>query len=71
MEAKQVVMLFGVLLIIGGVILMTITEEAGESGTEVTPSAEASEEIHPYFWHGLVLIVAGIIIVMVAVFKML
>lgn len=69
MSEKAIVMVIGVILIIGGVILMAIKEEAGSPGTEVTPFAEASEEVHPYFWHGVLLLVIGVIILLVGLVK--
>lgn len=70
MEAKTIVILLGIIMMITGVILMVITEEAGQPGAEVTPFAEASEDIHPYFWHGLVIVLIGIITVVLAAVKM-
>ncbi len=70
MSEKAIVMIIGVILIIGGIILMSIKEEAGAPGAEVTSFAEASEEVHPYFWYGVLLLVIGVVTLLIGSIKM-
>ncbi|MFO7990873.1 MAG: hypothetical protein R6U61_01085 [Thermoplasmata archaeon] len=69
MSEKAIVMVIGVILIIGGIVLMAIKEEAGAPGAEVTSFAEASEEVHPYFWYGVILLVIGVIVLLIGLIK--
>lgn len=51
------------LLVIVGVVLLFVTEPAGGEGSDPSfGTADVSEETRPYLWHGIALIVVGLIV---------
>ncbi len=63
-------LIVGLLIIIGGVFVISLTQEAGQAG--VSPSggiAETSEESRPYFWHGVFIIIGGLVVTVVSYIK--
>ncbi|MEF8874965.1 MAG: hypothetical protein V5A88_09915 [Candidatus Thermoplasmatota archaeon] len=71
MDKKTLVIIIGVVLILGGIVLMMITEPAGTEGSGPSGGiADVSEETRPYFWHGLILIIIGVVVALAASIKM-
>ncbi|MFW5898459.1 MAG: hypothetical protein ACOCT7_01235 [Candidatus Saliniplasma sp.] len=71
MDKKIIVILLGVILIVAGIAAMAYTEPAGGPGSEASWGiADISEDTHPYFWHGVIIVLIGIILLAVAVLKM-
>lgn len=71
MDKKTLVIIIGVVLILGGIVLMMITEPAGTEGSDPSGGiAGVSEETRPYFWHGLILIIIGVVVALAASIKM-
>jgi len=71
MEKKTIVITIGIILVIAGAAFMTITEPAGEEGSEPSwGTAGVSEDTRPYFLQGLLLLGIGIITVLIALVKM-
>lgn len=66
----MMVIVLGLILVIAGIALMAITEPAGEDGTDASFGiADVSEDVRPYFWYGVAVILLGIIMVLLAVIK--
>jgi uncharacterized membrane protein len=70
MGTKNIGLIVGVVLIVLGVVLMLITEPAGEEGSQASGGvADASEDTRPYVWYGLVALVLGIVVAVLAWLK--
>lgn len=70
MELRAAGLVLGLLIIIGGVFMISLIQEAGEPG--ISPSggiADTSEENRPYFWHGVFLIIAGLVVTVFSYIK--
>lgn len=51
------------LLVIVGIVLLFVTEPSGGEGSDPSfGTADVSEETRPYLWHGIVLIVVGLVV---------
>ncbi len=71
MDKKLIVIILGVILIVAGIAAMAYSEPAGGPGSEASWGiADVSEDVHPYFWHGVIILLIGIILLAVAVIKM-
>jgi len=70
MDKKIIVMALGLILLIAGTVAMLYTEPAGEEGSDPSRGiADLSEDIRPYFWYGVIIILLGIIMLAMAVIK--
>lgn len=70
MDKKGIVIILGIILIVAGVAAMIYTEPAGEAGSSASFGiADVSEDIQPYFWHGIGLILVGVIVLVAGVTK--
>ncbi|MBS3781983.1 MAG: hypothetical protein KGY68_05180 [Candidatus Thermoplasmatota archaeon] len=58
-------------MILAGIALMAITEPAGTEGSDPSGGfADFSEDKRPYLWYGLISLVLGVVVVLVALTKM-
>jgi hypothetical protein len=64
---KSVVPALAFALVAAGVVLLLITQPAGAPGSNPSGSiADVSEDVHPYLIEGLVLLLVGIVVLVVA-----
>ncbi|MFW6040915.1 MAG: hypothetical protein ACOC85_03680 [Thermoplasmatota archaeon] len=70
MELQKIGLVISILLILGGVFLISLTESAGSPGAEPSLGiSETSEDARIYFWEGTVIIVIGVVIAAVSLLK--
>lgn len=71
MGKKTVVIILGLILVIAGIVAMVYTEPAGDEGSGPSGGISSwSEDVQPYFWYGVVLVVLGIIVLAAALMKL-
>lgn len=75
MEIKVAGLIVGLLVVIGGVFMISFTEEVAEQGEEDPEHGlayEEEEEIkeeRPYFWSGVLVVITGLTVTAVSYIK--
>lgn len=58
---RNIALIVAVVLVIAGIGLLMVTEESGSAGTGASGgTSDQSEDIRPYLWHGIVVLVVGL-----------
>ncbi len=71
MESKMIVLVIAAIIILAGIVLIAITEPAGQEGSQGSWGiSDISEHVRPYFWHGVALVVLGCVVGLVSVAKL-
>lgn len=66
---RTIGLIAGGILVILGIVLMLITEPAGEEGGQASGGvSDASEDTRPYLWWGIISLAVGIAVAMAAWF---